>query len=98
MAMNGIWIAILAHALIGVSLVWDKGSFLIFFAISRAHPAIVDAISGVRYVMIFLAAYLVSRRKPKWLQEDFRRRALIGKTLATGLIVAGLVLLGVGGW
>ncbi|HKW99925.1 MAG TPA: DMT family transporter [Bryobacteraceae bacterium] len=72
------------------------GSFLIFFAISRASPVIVDAISGVRYALIFLSVYLVTRMKPKWLKEDFRRRALIGKSIATALVVAGLVLVAEG--
>ncbi|HJT87131.1 MAG TPA: hypothetical protein VJ732_04730, partial [Bryobacteraceae bacterium] len=73
------------------------GSFLIFLAISRTSPALVDAISGVRYVIIFLGAYLVTRMKPDWLQEDFRGRVLAGKSVATGLVVAGLVLVGLGG-
>jgi drug/metabolite transporter (DMT)-like permease len=70
------------------------GSFLIFFAISRTSPAIVSAIAGVRYAIIFLGAYLLTRMKPEWLQEDFRRGVLIGKSIATALIVAGLVLVG----
>ncbi|HWB84282.1 MAG TPA: EamA family transporter [Bryobacteraceae bacterium] len=73
------------------------GSFLIFFAISKASPALVDAISGVRYVIIFLGAYLITRWKPVWLHEDFRRRVLIGKSCATALIVAGLVIVGLTG-
>jgi drug/metabolite transporter (DMT)-like permease len=70
------------------------GSFLIFLAISKANPAVVDAISGVRYVLIFLGTYLLTRFRPKWLKEDFRRSALIGKCVATALVVAGLVLVG----
>lgn len=70
------------------------GSFLIFFAISRASPAIVDAISGVRYAIIFLGAYLLTRFYPKWLKEDFHGWALTAKTIATLLIVAGLIIVG----
>ncbi len=73
------------------------GSFLIFFAISKGNPAIVDAISGVRYAVVFLGAYLITKLKPRWLREDFRRRVLVGKSIATGLIVTGLVLLDVEG-
>jgi drug/metabolite transporter (DMT)-like permease len=71
------------------------GSFLIFFAISKASPAIVDAISGFRYAVIFLGVYLVTRIRPEWLREDFRRPALIGKAVATAVIVAGLVFVGI---
>ncbi len=70
------------------------GSFLIFLAISRANPAVVDAISGIRYVLIFFGAFLLTRLKPDWLKEDFTRRALIGKSIATAMIVAGLVVVG----
>ncbi len=73
------------------------GSFLVFFAISRANPAVVSAISGVRYVAIFLAAWAITFFRPEWLKEDFRRPVLIGKSVATALIVAGLVLAGMGG-
>lgn len=72
------------------------GSFLIFYAISKANPAVVDAISGVRYVIIFVGAWLLTRMKPEWLREDFHSHALIGKSVGTTLIVAGLVLVGFG--
>jgi drug/metabolite transporter (DMT)-like permease len=70
------------------------GSFLTFYAISLTAPAIVDAITGLRYVIIFLGAYGITRLRPDWLREDFTGFALLGKTLATLLIAAGLVLLG----
>ncbi len=73
------------------------GSFLIFYAISRAHPAIVAAISGLRYVIIFAGAFLITKMYPRWLKEDFRGWALVSKSIATGLIVAGLVLVGLHG-
>lgn len=73
------------------------GSFLIFVAISKTSPAAVSAISGVRYVIIFAGAYLFTKLKPDWLREDFRTRVLIGKSVATGLIVAGLVFAALGG-
>lgn len=71
------------------------GSFLVFLAVSRANPAVVSAISGVRYVVIFLAAYAITLFKPRWLREDFRTAALIGKIVATALVIAGLVLAGI---
>jgi drug/metabolite transporter (DMT)-like permease len=73
------------------------GSFLIFYAIDLAHPAVVDSISGVRYAIIFLGAYLLTRLRPRWLQENFQGWTLAGKSAATLLIVAGLVLLGFSG-
>src|SRR5579863_9552082 len=49
------------------------GSFLVVYAVSRANPAIVEAISGVRYVIIFIGAYAITMLKPSWFREDFRR-------------------------
>ena len=69
------------------------GSFLVYYAISLENPALVDAIAAVRYAIIFLGAYLIT----KWLREDFGGWALAGKTIATLLVAAGLVLLGLEG-
>jgi drug/metabolite transporter (DMT)-like permease len=68
------------------------GSFLIIFAISRTHPSVVQAIAGVRYVIIFIGAYLITRFKPSWFRENFRGRAMYLKAAGTILVVAGLVL------
>jgi len=73
------------------------GSFLVVYAISRATPALVEAISGVRYVIIFIGAYGITRLKPTWFCEDFGTRALIFKAAATCLVVAGLVIVGLQG-
>lgn len=73
------------------------GSFLIFYAISLENPAVVDAITAIRYVIIFLGAYLITKFRPKWLSEDFSGMVLVGKMIATLLVVAGLVILGLEG-
>ena len=73
------------------------GSFLLFYAISLAHPAIVDAISGVRYAVIFIGALLLTRLRPDWLREDFGGWQLLSKAIATALVVAGLVIVGMAG-
>src|SRR5579859_1692064 len=73
------------------------GSFLNFYAISLTHPAIVDSISGVRYVVIFLGALLLTKFRPAILQESFGGWQLFTKTTATALVVAGLVLVGMSG-
>ena len=70
------------------------GSFLVFYAISLTSPALVSAITGLRYVIIFIGAYGLTQVRPAWLRENFSGRVLIGKGFATGLVVAGLVLLG----
>jgi len=73
------------------------GSFLAVFAVSRTSPSMVEAISGVRYVVIFAGAYAITRWKPSWFREDFSGRTLVIKTLGTVLVVAGLVLAGIHG-
>lgn len=73
------------------------GSFLVVFAVSRASPAMVEAISGVRYVIIFIGAYGITRLKPSWFCEDFRSWVLVAKVTATCLVVVGLVLVGIHG-
>lgn len=73
------------------------GSFLVVFAVSRTSPSMVEAISGVRYVIIFVLAWLITNWRPSWFKEDFTRRALIIKALGTALVVAGLILAGLQG-
>ncbi len=73
------------------------GSFLVVFAVSRTAPSLVEAISGVRYVVIFIGAYLITSFRPSWFKEDFTRRALIVKIVGTSLVVAGLILVGLAG-
>ncbi len=73
------------------------GSFLVVYAISRTHPAMVNAISGVRYAIIFLGAFLLTRLKPSWLKEDFRGWQLATKTFATCLVVSGLAVASLSG-
>ncbi len=73
------------------------GSFLVVFALSRTAPSLVQAISGVRYVVIFVGAYLITQLRPRWFREDFREPVLIAKAIATCLVVAGLVLVGLHG-
>jgi uncharacterized membrane protein len=73
------------------------GSFLVVFAVSRANPALVEAISGVRYVVVFIGAYAISKLRPDWFEEDFHKWVLVAKTSATALLVAGLVIVGLRG-
>ncbi len=73
------------------------GAFLISFAVSRAHPALVSAISGVRYATIFAAAYLLTRYKPDWLKEIFTGWTVTAKVCATVLVIAGLAVVGASG-
>ena len=73
------------------------GAFLVAFAISRAHPAVVAAISGVRYATIFVGAYLLTQFKPRWLKEAYTGWTLTAKSIATGLVIAGLAITGASG-
>ncbi len=73
------------------------GSFLTYYAVSLASPAIVSAIAGLRYAIIFLAVYYLTRFHPQILREDFRGWAVEAKAIGTALVIAGLVILGLGG-
>jgi uncharacterized membrane protein len=73
------------------------GSFLLVYAISRTSPAIVEAISGVRYAVIFTGALAITLIRPDWLKESFSGWVLAAKLTATGLVVAGLAVIGLRG-
>lgn len=73
------------------------GSFLVFYAISLTRPALVDAITGLRYAIIFGISYALTLLRPRWLREEFSGAVLFGKLLATAFVVAGLVLVALRG-
>jgi drug/metabolite transporter (DMT)-like permease len=73
------------------------GSFLVMYAISRANPAIVNAVAGVRYAVIFLGAFLLTKFRPMWLKETFCGSELAGKSIATLFVIAGLAVVGLAG-
>ncbi len=67
------------------------GSFLIFYAISLTpQPALIESLSGLRYVIIFLAVFALSKLWPGLIKEKLRGWTLVLKIFATILIFAGL--------
>lgn len=80
------------RALYGANRIYaGLGAFLISFAIFLSHPALVDAMQSVRYIVIFFAAWL-------FLRERFSRKIFIGKVIATLLVSAGIFLFGLGNY
>ena len=65
------------------------GSLLTSFAIFLAEPALVDATQNLRYLVVFLLAWVL-------LRERFRGRALWLKLTAAAAIVIGLLWLALG--
>ena len=56
------------------------GSFLAVFAVSRTSPSIVEAISGVRYMVVFIGAYLITKFRPSWFKEQFGGKSLLPRS------------------
>jgi len=77
-------------------LVAGVGSFLVFYAVSLASPAVVDALAGMRYAIVFVGALALTKFRPAMIREDFQGWVLVGKTLATLMVAAGLALLASG--
>jgi drug/metabolite transporter (DMT)-like permease len=63
------------------------GSILVYFAISLTHPALVDATQSLKYIVIFLCAWIS-------LKERFKGKILAGKIIATFFISLGILWLG----
>jgi len=64
------------------------GSILVSFAVSLAHPALVDATQSFKYVVVFVCAWIA-------LKETFKGKVLAGKIIATILIILGISWLGI---
>lgn len=65
------------------------GSLMVSYAIFLSDPALVDATQNIRYVVIFILAWVI-------LKERFRGRVLAGKLLAACFIALGLLSLSAG--
>jgi len=75
------------------------GSLLIFYAIKlESSPAIVEAINGARYAIVFLAALAITVLLPGLLKETMRGWRVAAKITATLLIMTGLTGLGMQRW
>lgn len=64
------------------------GSILVYFAISKTHPALVDASQSFKYVVIFFASWFL-------LRERHRGWLLAERIIATITVILGFVWLGI---
>jgi uncharacterized membrane protein len=70
------------------------GSFLIFYSISLENrPALIEAVAGLRYAIIFILAYLLWKLDYKELKDKFSGWTFVLKIVATIFIVVGLGIL-----
>lgn len=66
---------------------------LIQYAISLGSVTIVNAMSGIQYVCMFLLIYIMSTWFPKVFREYFTKRELVMEIIALVLVVIGSTLL-----
>jgi drug/metabolite transporter (DMT)-like permease len=69
------------------------GFIILNYAISKGNPALVNALQGFEYVMLFIFALLLSKKYPMLWHEHGEGHVLVRKFLAILLIVGGLVFL-----
>ncbi len=81
------------------TVVFNKGlagfAFLMFLgAVSLGEVSLVNALSGVQFVFLLFFAAIFAKRLPNFIFETAHHgRVVLHKTLATGLIIAGLLIL-----
>lgn len=72
------------------------GAILLHLAISIARfgeVALVNALQGVQFALIFFIALFLTKKFPKIIKEEIHTKALVVKILGTTLIIAGVILL-----
>lgn len=79
---------------LGNRLLAGIGAFLIFFAISRSNPSLVEALSGFGYVVIFVLAAILTRFYPHILEEKMGRFSHRMRILGILLVLFGTFTLG----
>lgn len=62
---------------------------MIQYAIAIGSVTLVNALSGVQYVLLFVFIFLFSKFRPKVFKEFFTRRELVIQTVAIILVVVG---------
>ncbi len=82
----------------GVFLILNKllgafGSLAIYFAISKNTAALVSALQGFQFAIVFILVFLFSFFWPKIIKESFTSRELAEKLCGILLISAGLYYL-----
>jgi hypothetical protein len=69
------------------------GVLLIQYAIAKGSVTVVNALSGVQYVCMFLFIYFMSTYFPKVFKEYFTKKELLVEIVALILVVCASVLL-----
>lgn len=72
------------------------GGLLLTYSVSLVNPAIVNAISGVQYIIILAVVLILSKKFQKLLEEDVNKRILAQKILGSVVIGLGLAILALG--
>jgi len=62
---------------------------LIQYAIAIGSVTLVNALSGVQYVLLFVFIFLLSKFRPKFFKEFFTHRELVVQTIAILLVAIG---------
>lgn len=62
-------------------------------AISTNATAIINAMQGLQYAILFVAVLILTKFLPRILKENMSPAVLLQKAVATGLIILGLVLI-----
>jgi len=66
---------------------------IIIFAISFGSATLVNALQGLQYIFLFILALLFSQQWPDIFEEEMTKSAIVQKSIATVIIIAGLALL-----
>jgi drug/metabolite transporter (DMT)-like permease len=69
-------------------------SVLVLYSIKLGEVSIVNALSSLQFVFLLLIAVIFTKKFPEYFNETIHERhAILHKSLATGLIIAGFILL-----
>jgi drug/metabolite transporter (DMT)-like permease len=69
-------------------------TLLIVFAVSLAHPSLVNSLFGIQYLVILMVAVILSRKNPQLLDETLNKKVIFQKILGALILSFGLYLLG----
>ncbi|GAC1412048.1 MAG: hypothetical protein NVSMB66_0070 [Candidatus Doudnabacteria bacterium] len=69
------------------------GFLILNYAISIGNPAVVNALEGFQYVLIFFGALVLAKKFPLAFNDVYNREEIVQKFIGMGLIFGGLIFL-----
>jgi drug/metabolite transporter (DMT)-like permease len=79
--------------IVGNKILAAMGFICVLIALKSGNATMVNALSATQYIFLLIFAIFFGRLMPEYFEETVHKHEFLHKTLATGLIVIGFIIL-----